>query len=120
MATILVLLVLGGAVLAGLGAAQAAQTAKLHLLTIRPLTVVGTGFHASERARVTATTNNQTQTIRVIASRVGGFRVTFDELTASRCGLIRVVAVRQAGSVVALKRLPSPACLPMASPGAEA
>jgi hypothetical protein len=111
-ATILLLLALGGAVLAGGGSARTAQTAKLRLLAMNPLTVVGTGFHSRARERVTATSAGATQTVRATATRTGSFRVTFDELAPSRCDLIRVVAVGRAGATVVLKRLPLPACLP--------
>ena len=84
-ATLLLLLALGGAVLAGAGSARTAQTATLRLLTMNPLTVAGTGFHSRERAAVTATSAGGVQTVRVTAARTGSFRVTFDELTPSRC-----------------------------------
>jgi hypothetical protein len=55
--------------------------------------------------------------VTVIATRLGTFRVVLDELTPSRCDLVRVVAAGRAGSRVVLKRLPSPACLPERSEG---
>jgi hypothetical protein len=110
-ATILVLLALAAAVLAGLGSAGTTQTARLRLVTTSPLTVAGTGFQSRERTRVNATSEFATETVRVIATRTGTFRVTFAELAAGRCDLVRVVATGRAGSTVVLKRLPAPACI---------
>jgi hypothetical protein len=111
-ATFLLLLALGGAVLAGVGSARTAQTARLRLLAMNPLTVAGTGFHSRERARVTATSAGATQTVRVTATRTGTFRVILHELGPSRCDLIRVVAIGRGGTNVVLERLPLPACMP--------
>jgi hypothetical protein len=36
--------------------------------------------------------------------------VEFEQLGASRCDLIRVVAERRSGRLVVVKRLPAPAC----------
>jgi hypothetical protein len=119
-ATILLVLALGGVVLAGVGLARTAQTARLRLVTLNPLTVAATGFHSRERERVTATSAGATQTVRVIATRTGSFRVTFGELTPSRCDLVRVVAVSRAGTTVVLKRLPLVACMPERSSGSSA
>lgn len=114
---LLLLLALGGAVLAGAGSARTEQTAKLRLVAMNPLTVAGTGFHSRERARVTATSAGATQTVRVTATRTGSFRVTLDQLIPGRCDLIRVVAVGRGGTSAVLKRLPSPACIAARSSG---
>ena len=79
---------------------------------MNPLTVAGAGFHSRERVRVTATVADATQTVRIVTTRIGGFRAALSELTPTRCDLIRVVAVRRSGTTVVLKRLPSPACSP--------
>jgi hypothetical protein len=113
---LLLLVALSGAALAGVGSASTAPAA-LRLLAVSPLTVVGTDFHSRERTRVTATSPGATQTLRVTATRIGSLRVIFDELTPTRCDLIRVVAIRRGGTIVVLKRLPSPACLPSRTPG---
>jgi hypothetical protein len=110
-ATLLLLLALGGAVLAGVGSARTAQTARLRLVTMNPLTVAGTGFHSRERARVTATSAGAGETVRVTATRTGSFRVTLTELAPNRCDLVRIVAIGRGGTNVVLKRLPSPACI---------
>ena len=75
-----------------------------------PLTVAGSSFRPHERVRVTATVASEKRTRAVTAGRTGRFRVEFEQLGASRCDLIRVVAVRRSGRLVVVKRLPAPAC----------
>jgi hypothetical protein len=116
----LLLLTLVATALAGPGSAGTTQTAKLRLLAVNPLTVAGTGFHARERARITATSAGRTQAVRVTATGTGSFRVTFKEVTPSRCDTIRVVAVGRGGTSVVLKRLPAPACISERSAGSSA
>jgi hypothetical protein len=116
-ATPLLALALGGVVLAGSGWGRTAQVARLRLVVVSPPTVAGTGFHARERTRLTAGTGNGTQTVRVTATRLGSFRVTFRQLTVDRCDTLRVVAVGSGSSRVVLKRLPAPACMPERSSG---
>jgi hypothetical protein len=111
-AVLVLFLALGGVLVAGLGSAGTAQTAKLRVVAVNPLAVAGTGFHAGEQVLVTATSAGRLQAARVTATRVGSFRVALDGLTPSRCDLIRVIAVRRGANRVVLKRLPSPACLP--------
>ncbi len=106
-----VLLALAGALLVGPGTAASPPSATLQLLTVRPLTVVGRGFHARERVIVTATSADRLQGARITAGPTGAFRVTLARLAFSRCDLIRVIAIGRNGRSVTLKRLPSPACL---------
>ena len=107
---------IGGTLFAGFGEAAAVRTsatAKLQLLATNPVTVAGTGFRSRERVRVTAWAGSEkSPTARVVATRIGSFRVSLDELSASRCDLVRVVAVRSTGDRVFLKRLPAPECMP--------
>jgi hypothetical protein len=49
------------------------------------------------------------------ATASGSFRVTFLQVSATRCDMVRVVVVGRAGRRV-LKILPPPACLPLRSP----
>jgi hypothetical protein len=84
----------------------------LRIVGLQPLTVAGRGFGAREHVRVTAQAEGATQTVAVTALRGGTFRVTFAGLTASRCDMVRVVAIRRPGTLVVLKRLPMPACSP--------
>jgi hypothetical protein len=71
-----------------------------------PVTIVGRGFRAGERVRVTL----PQQGVRVVrAGSRGGFVVSF-AVGVHRCDLVRVVAVGS-GPRAVLKVLPSPACL---------
>jgi hypothetical protein len=115
-ASLVLVLLLAGVVLTGLGPAMTSQTPKLRIVALSPLTVGGIGFHPRERTRVTAYAGAGSQTVRIVATRLGTFRVTLDQVAPTRCDLIRVMAVRRSGAIVALKRLPSPACLPVTSP----
>jgi hypothetical protein len=82
--------------------------ASLRVLGLQPFTVRGDGFAARERLRVNLYGVSQA-THRVVANRSGVFVVRFADVRATRCDLIRVVAIRRGGQVW-LKRLPSPAC----------
>ena len=81
----------------------------LRVLDLQPLTVRGAGFAVREKVRVNLSGVTQT-TRRVAANRFGVFVLKFADVTATRCNLIRVVAVGRGGRQVWLKRLPSPAC----------
>ena len=115
-ASLLLVLALAGAVLADVCPAKTSQTPKLRIVGLNPLTVGGMGFHPRERTHVTAYAAADSQTVRIVATRFGTFRVTLDQVAPTRCDLIRIVAVRRSGTGVVLKRLPSPACLPETSP----
>jgi hypothetical protein len=77
-----------------------------------PLTVVGRNFRSHERVHVTATVAGRERTRAVTAGKTGRFQVVFMQLAGSRCDALRVIAVRQSGAVVVLKRLPPAACSP--------
>jgi hypothetical protein len=111
-ASLVLVLALAAAVLAGSGPARTSQTAKLRIVALSPLTVGGIGFRPRERTRLTANVGARSETVRVVATRLGTFRVTLDQVTPTRCDLIRIVAVRRGATIVSLKRLPAPACLP--------
>jgi hypothetical protein len=89
---------------------QSGPAPSLRIAAASPLTVVGSSFRPHERVRVTATVASEKRTRAVTAGRTGRFRVEFEQLGASRCDLIRVVAVRRSGRLVVVKRLPAPAC----------
>jgi hypothetical protein len=110
---LLLLLAVGAAAFAGLGSARTAQTAQLRLLALNPLTVAGSGFRSREPVRVTATSADRSQTVRLTVTPTGSFRVAFREIAPTRCGLLRVVAVGRSGSTAVLKRPPLPACMPV-------
>lgn len=76
----------------------------------KPLTVAGRNFRSRERIRVTARLAGERRTLAVTAGQSGRFQVEFDRFGATRCDLIRIVAVRRSGTLVVVKRLPAPAC----------
>jgi hypothetical protein len=82
----------------------------LRISVAKPLTVAGRNFRPREHLRVTATLAGEKRTLAVTAGRRGRFVVEFDQLAATRCDLIRIVATRRSGRLVVLKRLPPPAC----------
>jgi hypothetical protein len=84
----------------------------LRIAVTRPLTVTGRNFRQRERVRVRATVGGEKRTLAVTAGETGRFRVNFDQLGASRCDSIRIIAVRRSGRLVVVKRLPAPACAP--------
>jgi len=53
---------------------------------------------------------SEKRTRAVTAGPNGGFGVVFDRLGATRCDVIRIVAVRRSGRLVVVKHLPAPAC----------
>jgi hypothetical protein len=96
-------------------AAQAGTSASLRLQERSPITVAGAGFDRGERVRVTLI-RETTMRKATSASRRGTFRVVFAGTTATRCEIVRIVAVGGAGSRATLKMLPAPACMPQRSP----
>jgi hypothetical protein len=94
----------------------------LGLLTMHPLTLQGSNFDARERVLVQAI-GKAGASRRIVATRSGTFVVRFDSVRASRCELIRAVAIGAGGSRATLKYLPAPACRmdlrPVRAPGAE-
>ena len=77
---------------------------------MQPFVVRGESFAPRERVRLTAFTAAE-ERLRAVATRAGTFTATFAAVTATRCDLIRVVAIGAKGSRAILKYLPSPACL---------
>lgn len=91
------------------------MSASLRLQDRSPITVTGAGFDRGERVRVTLTMDTTTRKT-ALAGRRGTFRVVFAGTTASRCDMVRVVAVGGNGSRAAVKILPAPACMPARLP----
>jgi hypothetical protein len=83
----------------------------LRIARAEPLAIAGRNFRPHERVRLTATVASSKRTRSVTAGPQGRFQVQFEQLGASRCDLLRVVAVRRSGKLVIVKRLPAPACL---------
>jgi hypothetical protein len=102
-----------GLAVAHTSAAESGRSTKasLRLLTFAPPTVRGTGFGARERVRLDLLAP-ETARRRAIAGATGSFVVRFEGVPATRCDLIRVVAVGSRGSRAGLKYLPAPACMP--------
>ncbi len=113
--TVAVLAVCGAAGIAAAvsGPALGRSVPSLGITARQPLTVVGSSFRPREHLRVTVTLPGRVRSRSVTAGRTGHFEVVFLQLSASRCDLLRVVAIRQSGARVVLKRLPPPACLPV-------
>ncbi len=96
-------------------AAADASTTKpppaLRIVSVAPLTVAGSGFHASEPVRVTTWVDDVKIVRRTRATRAGAFRVTFADTVVDRCNGAFVVAVGARGARAAAK-LPQPMCPP--------
>jgi hypothetical protein len=96
---------------AAIAAAQARSPASVRFVRSQPLTVSGSAFGSLERVRLRLVVRTGTLTRRVVATRAGGFSVSFGAVPASRCGMV-LVAVGNRGSRPELKRPPLPACMP--------
>jgi hypothetical protein len=102
----------------GVGASTAggtAQKASLRITDRDPLTLRGEGFQSRERVSIALSAPVQRRKM-TRASATGSLRVTFLEISATRCDSVRAVAVGGAGSRATLKLLPAPACSPMQTP----
>jgi hypothetical protein len=85
--------------------------ASLRLASFAPLTIRGAGFRSREAVRVDLFGTSSARR-RTVASATGSFTVRFDGVAATRCDLVRAIAVGARGSRAGLKYLPSPACMP--------
>jgi hypothetical protein len=100
---------------AGIAASVAGGTSQKETLRIvdrDPLALRGEGFNRRERVRVTLSAPVAEQKLTRATAR-GTFRVTFLEVSTTRCDMVRAVAVGGQGSRAALKILPAPACMPL-------
>jgi hypothetical protein len=105
-------LVIGVAgITAGLGAASSEANPALRAASTRPLVVVGTGFKAGERVRVTALSSLRSRSVLVTASRLGVFRARLG-LFAQPCGRPFAVRARGTAGSIATMRMPSLPCVP--------
>jgi hypothetical protein len=95
----------------GTTGAQSNTRASLRLVSLDPVAVHGAGFASRERVRVDLS-GAASERRRTFAARNGSLSVRFAGVHATRCDVIRVVAVGSRGSRTVLKYLPSPACLP--------
>jgi hypothetical protein len=83
----------------------------LRLVSLQPLRVQGQHFVPGERVRVELS-GIARKRVRVVTTGTGSFRVRFHGVAATRCDVIRVVAIGSSGSRARFKYLPAPACLP--------
>jgi hypothetical protein len=110
-----ILVLLAAAGIAASTADGTSQKQTLRLVDRDPIALQGNGFRPRERVRVTVSAPMvERKFTRATAS--GSFRVTFLEVSATRCDIVRAVAVGGAGSRAVLKYLPAPACMPMRTP----
>lgn len=110
---IIVLLLAAGIAASSAGGTSQKQT--LRIVERDPLALRGEGFRPRERVWVTLLAP-VTERKLTRATATGSFRVTFLDVSTTRCDLVRAVAVGGAGRRGMLKLLPSPACMPMRSP----
>jgi hypothetical protein len=92
--------------------AGGAPRAKVRIVTVRPLVVRGSHFHARERVRVTATPGGSR---RVRTTANGTFSAAFGSLPGDPCngGNLTVVAAGRSGDRAELTlKLPRRACPP--------
>lgn len=94
-----------------LAAPAGAQAARLTLAGTRPVAVRGTGFHHSERVRVSIRrSSGRTLVRRVTTSRGGTFKLTFPG-AAPPCGHWTATAVGSFGSRALLAGMKFPDCV---------
>src|SRR5687767_10698631 len=96
-------------------AAGTPQKQTLRVVDRDPLTLRGEGFRTRERVRVTLSAPVAEHKF-ARATAFGTFRVTFLEVSTTRCDMVRAVAVGGQGSRGTVKLLPAPACAPMRTP----
>jgi hypothetical protein len=96
-------------------ASGTSQKQSLRVIDRDPLALRGEGFKPRERVRVTISAPVVERKL-TRATRSGTFRVTFLEVSTTRCDMVRAVAVGGMGSRATVKYLPAPACAPMRTP----
>ena len=111
--SVIVLIAVSGIAVSSAGGTSQKQT--LRVVDRDPLTLRGEGFQARERVRVTLSAPVAERKL-TRATWVGTFRVTFLEVSTTRCDMVRVVAVGGQGSRATVKYLPAPACAPLRTP----
>ena len=95
----------------GATASASTSTAHVSVPSLSPFTVHGTGFHASERVRVTLMANG-TQWKTVSASARGRFTTAFARVKLGSCSMYTVRARGNRGSSAVLRVIPE--CAPSA------
>lgn len=93
---------------AGSGSPAAAGKPQLRVATLRPLAVLGTGFHDGETVRVSARTDAGAGTRSDEAGTAGRIDVRFPKLKLKRCGTYVIVARGDEGSRATLRSVPQP------------
>ena len=87
------------------------QKASLRLVSFDPVVIRGAGFASREAVRVDLSGAFLARR-RTVATATGSLSVRFADVHATRCDVIRVVAVGSRGTRAGLKSLPSPMCMP--------
>jgi hypothetical protein len=104
-------IVIALSVAAGTASAGARTAPALRLLDRTPLSVGGE--HFAPRERVLVTVRGEVAAARTVRTGTAGtFVATFRDVAASRCDMLRVVAIGGAGRRAQLKLLPPPMCMP--------
>jgi hypothetical protein len=94
----------------GLGALSPAATSKaqLRVTTLRPLAVVGSGFHAGEDVRVSVRTDKGAGARSDEAGAAGRIDVRFPKLRLGHCPTYVISARGDDGSRATLRSVPRP------------
>ena len=110
MLRVVLIAVVSLAFFASLGAVSPAATGKpqLRVATLRPLAVLGTGFHGGESVRVTARTDTGVGTSSDEAGTAGRIGVRFPQLKLKRCPTYVISARGDEGSRATLRSVPRP------------
>jgi hypothetical protein len=95
-------------------AGASTRAARITVPLRSPVTVRGTGFHASERVTITVSAKS-THAKTVTANRLGNFRATFRGFPIGYCEAYSVRARGNRGSRALLKVIPE--CAPQGPPG---
>jgi hypothetical protein len=93
---------------AGVGRGAEAAKPQLRVDGLRPLVVVGTGFHAGENVRVTASADEGRGARTAEAGGTHRISVRFAKLKLGRCSEYLISAKGDEGSRAALRSVPRP------------
>jgi hypothetical protein len=98
---------LAGYALSDAGGSTAAKP-QLRIVTMRPLAVVGSGFHSGETVRVAARTDAGAGSRSDDAGTAGRIDVRFPKLKLGRCPTYVISARGDEGSLATLRSVPRP------------
>jgi len=109
-----ILLVLAVALTVAVTAQASSSSAQLRISGFAPLLVRGSGFHAREHVLVRMSFGTTAATKTVVASRSGGFSVSFQTGADTQCGQLVVTARGATGSKASSKAPRAPCGIPPA------